>query len=133
MLNGLWYNTMMCSRFYGLVLEDYFKTAKCEKFNIMCSIDSVKKNRNESTRPNLIIMIQLVMGLYHSHIIQQKNHKIIFLTLNFIDGWLISFKINYKKRTYIFCEETIELFQKIPVALPKPVDHINKLQFFLQI
>ena len=31
----------------------------------------------------------------------------------------------------MFCKEMIELFQKIPVALPKPVDYRKKLNFLL--
>ena len=31
----------------------------------------------------------------------------------------------------MFCEEIIELFQKIPAALPKPVYYIKKQQILL--
>ena len=38
------------------------------------------------------------------------------LTMNFIEIWIKPFKINDKNRTSLFCEEMIELFQKIPIA-----------------
>ena len=44
------------------------------------------------------------------------------LTSNFIASWLKQFNNNYEHRTEMFCEEMIELFQKIPVTLPKPID-----------
>ena len=43
------------------------------------------------------------------------------LTLNFIKSWLKSFKIYYYIWTEIFYEEMLELFQKIPITLPRPV------------
>ena len=30
----------------------------------------------------------------------------------------------------MFCEEILEMFQKIPVALPKPVGYIKKGKYF---
>ena len=39
LLNGTWYNTIICSRYHGLVFEDYFTTAKRDKYNIMCSME----------------------------------------------------------------------------------------------
>ena len=44
-LSGPWYNTMVCSLLYGLVFEDYFTTAKRDKYNIIFSIKAHKKNQ----------------------------------------------------------------------------------------
>ena len=33
----------MCSQLHGLVFEDYFKTDKRDKYNIMCSIEAHEK------------------------------------------------------------------------------------------
>ena len=34
--------------------------------------------------------------------------------------------MNYENQTAMCCEGMIELFQKIPVALPKPADYLKK-------
>ena len=48
--------------------------------------------------------------------------KIIGPTLNSIEIWIKSFKINYDSQTEMFCEEMLEMFQKIPVTLTKYVN-----------
>ena len=35
----------MCSQLHGLVFEDYFKTDKRDKYNIMCSIEAHEKKQ----------------------------------------------------------------------------------------
>ena len=37
-LNGPWHKTTICSRLHGSVFEDYLKTSKCDKRDIMGSI-----------------------------------------------------------------------------------------------
>ena len=42
---GPWYNTMICSIFYGSLFEDYCTTDKCDKYNIIFSIEAHAKSR----------------------------------------------------------------------------------------
>ena len=57
--------------------------------------------------------------------------KSFCLAFKFTEIWLKSFKMNYKNRTSMFCKEIIELFKKIPDALPKPVDYMKKRKTLL--
>ena len=54
------------------------------------------------------------------------------LTHNFIGGWFKPFNSSYENLTEISCENIIELFRVITVALPKPADYIKKRQMFLK-
>ena len=100
-----------------MLFEDYVTTAKCDRYNLMCSIYAYERNHklvNEEassggvrTQPSNSI---------------EKALKYFFLPLNFIESWLKSYKTNNESRTALFCEEMLELFQKIPVTLSKPVD-----------
>ena len=36
---------MICSRYHGLVFEDYFTTAKRDNCNLMCSIEAHEKKQ----------------------------------------------------------------------------------------
>ena len=38
-LNGPWYNTMICSQFHCSSFEYYVTTGKRDRYNIMCSIE----------------------------------------------------------------------------------------------
>ena len=43
---------MICSQLHGLVFEDYCTTAKCDKYNIMCSIEAHEKNQKSVIKHN---------------------------------------------------------------------------------
>ena len=45
-------------------------------------------------------------------------------------SWIKSFKNDYESWTAMFCEEILDLFQKIPVTLPKNIDYIKKGKLF---
>ena len=68
------YNTMPCSRLNGQVFEDYLKTTKRDKYNLMCSIEAHEKPRNKSTRTNLLKIRQVVVVPDHYHQSQKKKH-----------------------------------------------------------
>ena len=63
----------ICSRLHGSVFDEYFKTSKCDKYNLMCSIEEREKRRNWSTSTNLLTMRQVVAVIDHFHKIQQNN------------------------------------------------------------
>ena len=37
---GPWYNTYICKKLYGKLLEGYIINARTNRYNIMCSIDT---------------------------------------------------------------------------------------------
>ena len=74
---------MICSRSHGLLFEDDVTTARCDRYNLMCSIEDHE--------------------IYHRYINDEAssgggipltfNSTIYYLisfgiTLNFIDGWI---------------------------------------------
>ena len=65
--------------------------------------------------------------------LREETLKLFGRTLNFIQIWLQLFKINCENLKKRFCKEMIELFQKIPVALPKPVYYRNNSKFFVDM
>ena len=41
---------MICSQLHGLVFEEYFRTAKRDKNNLMCSIEAYENPQKNSQR-----------------------------------------------------------------------------------
>ena len=39
-INGLWYNTTICSRLNISFFEDYVTTTRQDRYNLMCSIEA---------------------------------------------------------------------------------------------
>ena len=48
MTGGTWYNTSICKKLYGNVLEGFIINAKTDRYNIMCSIDAHRKYQQSS-------------------------------------------------------------------------------------
>ena len=50
---GPWYNTSICSKFYGSRFEDFITQARTERYNIMCSLvdhDKLKLDSKDNER-----------------------------------------------------------------------------------
>ena len=43
MTGGTWYNTYICKKSHGKVFEGFFRNARTDRYNIMCSIDAHEK------------------------------------------------------------------------------------------
>ena len=40
---GPWYNTSICKKLHGKLLEGFIKNARTDRYNIMCSIDAYER------------------------------------------------------------------------------------------
>ena len=49
MTGGPWYNTSICKKLHGKVLEGFIINVKTDIYNIMCSIDSHKREHQSSS------------------------------------------------------------------------------------
>ena len=43
MTGGPWYNTSICKKLHGKLLEGFFRNAITDRYNIICSIDAHEK------------------------------------------------------------------------------------------
>ena len=42
---GFWYNTSICKKLHGTVLEEYIRNSRTDIYNLMCSINSHEKQQ----------------------------------------------------------------------------------------
>ena len=47
MTGGPWYNTYICNKLHGNVLEVFIRNARTDRYNIMCSIDAHEKEHQK--------------------------------------------------------------------------------------
>ena len=131
-LNSPLYNTTLCSILHGLVSEEYFTTANCEKYSLICSIEAHEKNiKSVNKHKPVNYETGSGDGIPLTSNSTEEALKSFVLTINYIQSWIESFKSNYKNLKAMFCEDIIEFFHKIPVALTKPVGFINKRKMLL--
>ena len=43
MTGGPWYNTSICKKVHGTVFEGFFRSARTDRYNLMCYIDAHEK------------------------------------------------------------------------------------------
>ena len=43
MTGGTWYNTYICKKLHGKVLEGFIRNARMDRYNVMCSIYAHEK------------------------------------------------------------------------------------------
>ena len=81
-INGTWYNTVICSHLNGSSFEDYFTTTEKYRYNLMCSIKAYffhpKCNDYESSGGGIPLPYRSA-----THALNPFGHP-----LNFIYSWL---------------------------------------------
>ena len=82
-INGQWYNTMICSLLNGSSFEDYVTSARQDKYNLMCSIEA-----HEVYHPT--INYDSSSGGGRPLTFNSKKDVVVSLglTLNSVDSWL---------------------------------------------
>ena len=48
MTGGPWYNTYICKKLHGTMLEEFIRNARTNRYNIMCSIGAHEKYHTSS-------------------------------------------------------------------------------------
>ena len=88
-INGPWYNTKIFSRLYDSVFENYFTTAKHNKYNLMYSIEVHEKNRKSVNKQKPVDdETSSGGGIPLPPNPTEKSLKPFGLALNLIESWL---------------------------------------------
>ena len=69
MSGGPWYNTSICKKLHGNLLEEFIRNSRTDRYNIMCSVDAHKKLIHQN-----IMMEAAVVVIHYHQIQQQKNY-----------------------------------------------------------
>ena len=76
MTGGPWYDTSICEKLHGTVLEEFIRNAITDRYNIMCSIDA-----HENIVHHILMMVAAVEVINYHQIQQQKYSFHSVLTL----------------------------------------------------
>ena len=118
MKGGPWNNTYICNKLHRTVFVEFIRNAKTDRNKLMCSIDKHEKDYppafddGSSGGGNELPSNSTTAALVS-----------ICSTINFIDCWLQFLEHNLLKQSNMHFETMINMFQKIPVEIPKPLGH----------
>ena len=126
MTSATWYNTSICKKLHGTVFEEFIRNARNDRYNLMCSIDAHEKQQPSSfddgngsggntlpssSRTEALVSISAIIDLIYC--------------------WMQGLEYNLLERSNMYFENMKNIFQKIPVKLPKPPSHKEKRQSLL--
>ena len=120
---GPWYNTSICLKLHGSVLEDFITHARTEIYNLVCSLvahDKMQKNYEDDES-----------SLGYRSIPKKSTTKALEAlgaTLNFIDIWLKLFIDNYSARCDAYVNAMKQMFKQIPLTIIISIDPKKKVQ-----
>ena len=99
---------------HGLSCEDYFKTARKERYNLICSI-----GYHGIMHPTVNYDENSVGGIPLPPDSTEYVLVLLGLTMNLVDRWLQSFKKSFFNWNTIYCEKVRELFNNIHITIPE--------------
>ena len=86
---GPWYNTTICSKLHGTVFEGFIRNAKTYRYNLMCYV-----TENDSQQATYVDDATSAVGRAIPKNSTTSELKLLGVTFNFIDFWLIYFQHN---------------------------------------
>ena len=104
---------MVFSQLSGQNFEDYFKTGRNDRYELMCDVYAYDRMHTSGPGNGTIGGDRLFSTTPSIDSLEPIGN-----TINLIDNWIQCFEDNYGERTGLHKKNTRYLFQKTPLYLP---------------
>ena len=113
--SGPWYNTSICKKLHGKMFEEFIINSRTDRYNFKCYIDDHEKN-------NPAVNDDGIIGGGYPIPLNSTTEELVSLiaTIHFISFWLQALEFFFLERFNMYFFVMKNMFQKIPVELPKP-------------
>ena len=120
---GPWYNTDICSKLHGILLEDLITHARTDRYNIMCYIVAHDKKQPTYEYYEIIIVHSIIPKHLTTETLEALGATFIFINIS-----IKRLGNNYDAIRVAYSTAMKNMLTQIPTTMMKPLSQRQKAQ-----